>query len=202
MDGLVQDLDAGIGVLRSSGHNIIFAVVSLKALRAAPEAATPTRVKGLRQLVQSFGKGNHPGNRLKFKDGFVDLGDEQEFIRFAIEEYLGALELYLNGKGHHGFAGLLLTVGHALLKLHHMGYKETAHKGIAAYWQFVEQARQEADRGGRKVHDAPSGAPSPLAREYWVEKGCNHACSKRRGVRNWVWKKGILRRWWELYVAV
>ena len=172
--GLVQDLDAGIDVLRSSGHNIIFALVSLKALRTAPEAATPTRVKGLRNTIQSFGKSNRPASGINPKDGFVDLSDEQRFIRFALEEYLAALELYLNGKGHHGFAGHLLTVGHALLELRRMGHEETAHKGIKAYWQFVEEARQGADRGGKKVQDAPPGAPSPLVRDYWVEQ------SKRR----------------------
>lgn len=171
MDGLVKDLDAGIDVLRRSGHNIIFAAVSLKALRAVPEAATPAQVKGLRQTVQSFGKGRNTGDRPRAKDGLVDLADEAKFIHFVFEEYLRALDLYLNGKGHHGFAGHLLTVGHALLELRRMGYKETAQKGVAAYWQFVEQARRGADLGGKKVEDPPKEAPPPLKRDYWVEQG-------------------------------
>lgn len=169
--GLVQDLDAGIDTLRRYGHNIIFAVISLKALRAEPEAATPARIKGLREMVQSFGKSNQPGGELQPRDGYVDLSDEQKFIHFALEEYLKALELYRNGKGHHGFAGHLLTSGHALLELHRMGYKETAQKGIAAYWQFVEEARRGVDRGGKRVADAPPAPPTPLKREYWVEQG-------------------------------
>ena len=36
VEGLVEDLDAGIATLRSSGHNIIFAVTCLKALREVP----------------------------------------------------------------------------------------------------------------------------------------------------------------------
>ncbi len=168
---LVQDLDAGIDTLRRHGHNIIFAVISLKALRAVPDAATPARIKGLREMVQSFGQSQEHGSRLKAKDGFVDLSDEQKFIHFALEEYLRALELYLIGKGHHGFAGHLLTTGHALLELHRMGYNETAQKGIAAYWQFVEEARRGVDLGGKKVMGAPLAPPSPLKREYWVEQG-------------------------------
>ncbi len=101
----------------------------------------------------------------------MDLGDEQEFIRFALEEYLRALGLYLNGRGHHGFAGHLLTSGHALLELHRMGYKETAAKGVAAYWQFVEEARRGTDLGGKNVPGAPPSPPSPLKRDYWVEQG-------------------------------
>lgn len=46
VEGLVKDLDAGIDSLRRSGHNIIFANISLKTLREVPEvpeAATPAR---------------------------------------------------------------------------------------------------------------------------------------------------------------
>jgi hypothetical protein len=171
VDGLVEDLDAGIDTLRRYGHNIIFAVVSLKALRAEPDAATPARVRGLREMVQSFGKSREPGGPLKAREGFADLSDEQKFVRFALEEYLRALDLYLTGKGHHGFAGHLLTTGHALLELHRMGYKNTAAKGVAAYWQFVEEARHGTDLGGKNVADAPTAPPSPLEREYWVEQG-------------------------------
>lgn len=170
LDGLVKDLDAGAAGLRRSGHNIIFAVTSLKALREVPDAVTPERMKGLRRMVQSFGVDRGAGNRRQDKDGFVDLADEKKFIRFVLEEYLKALELFLNGKGHHGFAGHLLTIGHALVELNQMGHKETAQKGVEAYWQFVRQARDGADLGGKKVAAAPKEAPEPLVKEYWAEQ--------------------------------
>jgi hypothetical protein len=99
------------------------------------------------------------------------LGDEQQFIRFVFEEYLKALELYLHGQGNHGFAGHVLTIGHALLELHRMGHKETAHKGQAAYWHFVQQARDGAELGGEKVADPPAPHRSVLSRDYWSEQG-------------------------------
>jgi hypothetical protein len=168
VDDLVKDLDAGIDTLRRSGHNIIFTNICLKALREVPEASTPERVNGLRKMTQSFGSRKYGGLRLKNKDTFVDLRDETKFIHFIFEEYLKALDLYLNGKGHHGFAGHLLTVGHALIELRHMGYKETAEKGVEAYWQFVQQARNGADLGGEKVKEAPAKAPTPVTYEYWA----------------------------------
>ena len=168
--GLVDDLDAGIDTLRSSGHNIIFAVVSPKALGELPEAATPARVGGLRKMVQSFGTTRNRGTPLPNPASFVDLTDEPRFIRFIFEEYLQALELYLNGKGHHGFAGHLLTVGHALLQLKRMGHVETANKGIEAYWQFVHQARKGTFLGGQRVKDAPPDSPTPLEQDYWTEQ--------------------------------
>jgi hypothetical protein len=167
-EGLVKDLDAGIDSLRRSGHNIIFTNICLKALREVPEAATPQRVNGLRKMVQSFGARKVAGHPLENKDRLVDLRDETKFIHFIFEEYLKALDLYLNGKGHHGFAGHLLTIGHALIELKRAGYKETAEKGVEAYWKFVQQARAGADLGGEKVKEAPPKAPSPVTWDYWA----------------------------------
>jgi len=166
LNDLVKDLDAGIAGLKRSGHNIIFTAMSLKALREVPEAVTPQRVQGLRAMVQSFGTKKIDGDRMKQRDGFVGLGDEKKFVRFVLEEYLKAIELYLNGRGHHGFAGHLLTIGHALIELRRMGHKATAEKGVPAYWDFVQQARDGADLGGQKVA-APKEAPTPLMKEYW-----------------------------------
>lgn len=168
---LVKDLDSGIDTLRRSGHNIIFTVISLKALLAVPDTATPTRINGLRKMVQSFGTNSGRKVPLQNKESFADLNDEQQFIRFVFEEYLKALELYLNGQGHHGFAGHVLTIGHALVELNRMGHKETAHKGLEAYWQFVQQARGGADLGGQKVQDPPQPHRSVLTRDYWSDQG-------------------------------
>jgi hypothetical protein len=134
---LVKDLDAGIDTLRRSGHNIIFSVISLKALLAVPDAATPTRVNGLRKMEQSFGTKSGGKVPLQNKNSFADLSDEQQFIRFIFEEYLKALELYRNGKGHHGIAGHVLTIGHALVELDRMGHKETARTGLEAEWHIL-----------------------------------------------------------------
>ena len=159
--GLVQDLDAGIDTLRRYGHNIIFAVLSLKALRAEPDAATPARVKGLREMVQSFGKSKEPGNRPKAKDGFVDLSDEQKFIRFALEEYLRALDLYLIGKGHHGFAGHLLTTGHALRRAPPHGVQGDGGEGGRGLLAVRRRGPSGGGPGRKESPGRPTGAPQP-----------------------------------------
>ncbi|HYH64546.1 MAG TPA: hypothetical protein VD866_07600 [Urbifossiella sp.] len=167
VDGLTGDLEAGITVLRSSGHNIIFAATCLKALRDVPEAATPERVAGLRRMVRGFGTGGTARN----DDPPADPGDEPRFVQFVFEEFLTAIDLYLAGRGHHGFAGHVLTIGHALVELGRLGHRELARKGARAYWQFVQQARRGADLGGRKADAAPARAPTPLTREYWTGQG-------------------------------
>ncbi len=156
VEGLLEDLDAGIATLRGKGHNIIFVVACLKALRAVPEAATPERIDGLRKMVRSFGKTR--GGAAKDADPLVGLDDERKFIHFVFEEFLRA-------RGD-GFDGHVVTIGHALVELYRMGHKDLARKGVPAYWQWVRGAR--AGEGGGEATPAPPRAPTPLTREYWA----------------------------------
>jgi hypothetical protein len=160
VEGLLEDLDAGIATLRGKGHNIIFAVACLKALRAVPEAATPERIDGLRKMVRNFGKST--GGAAEDPDPLVGLDDEQKFVHFVFEEFLRA-------KGD-GFDGHVVTIGHALVELHRMGHKVLARKGVPAYWQWVREARAGEDEGGGEVAPAPPRAPTPLDREYWAAR--------------------------------
>jgi hypothetical protein len=156
VEGLLEDLDAGIGTLRGKGHNIIFAALSLKALRDVPEAATPERIAGLRKMVQSFGKTS--GEDAKDPHPLVGLDDERKFIHFVFEEFLKA-------KGS-GFDGHVLTIGHALVELNRMGHKDLARKGVPAYWDWVRASR--AGDGEKEAATAPPREPTPLSREYWA----------------------------------
>jgi len=154
VEGLLVDLDAGIAILRGKGHNIIFAVACLKALRAVPEAATPERIGGLRKMVRSFGMTT--GKPAKDPEPLVGLDDERKFIHFVFEEFLAA-------KGD-GFDGHVVTIGHALVELHRMGHKDLARKGVPAYWQWVRESRGGSDGGGGTAEPKPT----PLTRAYWV----------------------------------
>jgi hypothetical protein len=153
VEGLLEDLGAGIATLRGKGHNIIFAVACLKALRAVPEALTPERVTGLRKTVRAFGK-TERGAAKDAEPPLVGLDDERKFIHFIFEEFL-------NAKGD-GFDGHVVTIGHALVELHRMGHKELARKGVPAYWQWVREAR------GATPEAAPLREQTPLTREYWA----------------------------------
>jgi hypothetical protein len=162
VEGLLEDLDAGIATLRGKGHNIIFAVACLKALREVPEATTPERVGGLRKMLRSFGSTN--GEAAKAPTPLVGLEDERKFIHFIFEEFLAA-------KGG-GFDGHVLTIGHALVELSRMGHKELARKGVPAYWQWVRESRAGGDGG--EAEQAPPKGPTPLASEYWASQGKRH----------------------------
>jgi hypothetical protein len=163
VEGLLEDLDAGIATLRGKGHNIIFAVACLKALRAVPEAATPERIEGLRKMVRSFGKTR--GTPENDSEPLVGLDDEQKFVHFVFEEFLKAMG--------DGFDGHVVTIGHALVESHRTGHKELARKGVPAYWHWVRGSRANGDEGGN-VEPAPPRAPTPLTREYWAAQAKHH----------------------------
>jgi hypothetical protein len=162
IEGLLEDLDGGIATLRGKGHNIIFAVTCLKALRAVPACATPERIDGLRKMVRSFGTTGRGAAQDSEQDSdpLVGLDDEQKFIHFVFEEFLRA-------KGN-GFDGHVVTIGHALVELHRMGHEELARKGVPAYWQWVRVARAGDDKVESNVAPAALRAPTPLTREYWA----------------------------------
>jgi hypothetical protein len=160
--GLLEDLDAGIATLRGKGHNIIFTVTCLKALRSVPEAVTPERIDGLRKMVQSFGKTKGPV--AKDPEPLVGLDDEQKFVHFVFEEFLKA--------AGDGFDGHVLTIGHALVELYRMGHKDLARKGVPAYWEWVRGAR--ANEGEGDVTPVAPKAPTPLSREYWAAQVNRH----------------------------
>ncbi|HET6881811.1 MAG TPA: hypothetical protein VFI31_16725 [Pirellulales bacterium] len=156
VEGLLEDLDAGIAALRGKGHNIIFAVACLKGLREVPEAATPQRIEGLRKMVRAFGKTT--GQTVADSEPLVGLDDERKFIHFVFEEFLKA-------RGD-GFDGHVVTIGHALVELYRMGHKDIAKKGVPAYWQWVRQSR--GGEGEDTATGIESDKPTPLTHEYWA----------------------------------
>jgi hypothetical protein len=164
VEGLLEDLDAGIAKLRGKGHNIIFTVACLKALRAVPEAATPERIDGLRKMIQSFGKTK--GRPAEDSEPLVGLDDESKFIHFVFEEFLKAMG--------DGFDGHVVTIGHALVELHRMGHKELARKGVPAYWEWVRGSRANNGDVGDDAASAPPRESTPLTREYWAAQAKHH----------------------------
>ena len=94
----------------------------------------------------------------------MGLDDEQKFIHFIFEEFLKA--------AGDGFDGHVLTIGHALVELNRMGYKDLACKGVPAYWEWARGSR--ASEGEGEIATAPPQAPTPLTREYWAAQTSRH----------------------------
>jgi hypothetical protein len=163
---LPDTLFAGIGDLREIGHNIIFGAAALKAFRACPEAVTPFRVNGICRLIDNFATTQNV--TLDEDDEIPPIADESAMIRFIFSEYLRSVSLY-TGHGQ-GWAGHLITIGHAVIELARLGYPGLASPAHSAYRMYIKTMRR-----GPKATDAliPEHAPSnltPLERDYWARR--------------------------------
>ncbi len=161
---LLDTLTTGIGDLREIGHNIIFGAAALKAFRSCPEAITSFRVNGICRLIDNFTTTQNV--TLDEDDGIPEISDETALIRFIFSEYLRSVSLY-TGHGQ-GWAGHLITIGHAVIELSRLGYPELAAHAHNAYRMYIKTMRR-----GPKATDPPlpEHAPSsltPLERDYWA----------------------------------
>ena len=90
VEQIAKALSRNIDQTRQSGHNVIFAALSIRALKDHPEYATPSIVDGIRKLIQAF-DGQIPGNgyygkkRGRINGDKVNLRPEDDFPAYACQ---------------------------------------------------------------------------------------------------------------------
>jgi hypothetical protein len=169
---LLQDtLASGIGDLRDVGHNIIFGAAALKAFRDRPDAITPGRIHGICRLIDDFSTIQNVD--LADDDGVPDLLDEDALIGFIFHEYLRTVSRY-TGYGH-GWAGHLLTIGHAVIELSRLGYPQLAAPARDAYRMYISTMRRGPKETDRHFPEHPPSLSTPLDYEYWKNKRSVHS---------------------------
>jgi hypothetical protein len=173
---LLETLAGGIGDLREVGHNIIFGTAALKAFRDCPEAITPARVEGICRLIDNFITTQNVD--LEEDDGIPGIADESALIEFIFSEYLRTVTRYA-GYGQ-GWAGHLLTIGHAVIELSRLGYPQLAAQAHAAYRMYIRTIRRGPEKTDRRIPEHPPASLTPLNQDYWKHKqqirpGLGHA---------------------------
>jgi hypothetical protein len=176
LEQLLETLSTGIGDLREVGHNIIFGAAALKVFRHHPETVTPFRVNGICRLIEDFA--TTQSVTLDDDDDVPGIADEGSLIRFIFREYLRSVALY-TGYGQ-GWAGHLLTIGHAVIELHRLGYPELAAGAHHAYRMYIRTMRRGPKESAPPIPEHPSSSLTPLDRDYWeqrksVRPGLGHA---------------------------
>ncbi len=176
IEQLLDTLSTGIGDLREVGHNIIFGAAALKAFQTIPEAITPSRIEGISRLIDDFATTQDLD--LEDDDGVPGIADEGALIRFIFSEYLRSVSLYA-GYGQ-GWAGHLLTIGHAVIELSRLGYPQLAAPAHDAYRVYIKIMRRGPKETDRRIPDHPPSTLSPLDQDYWeqrksVRPGLGHA---------------------------
>ncbi len=176
LEQLLDTLSRGIGDLREVGHNIIFGAAALKAFRDRPAAITPSRVEGICRLIDDFTTTQNI--TLEGDEGIPGIEDEGALIEFIFSEYLRSVSLYA-GYGQ-GWAGHLLTIGHAVIELSRLGYPDIAASAHNAYRMYIMTMRRGPKEKDRQIPDHPPSSLTPLDQAYWeqrnpVRPGLGHA---------------------------
>jgi len=166
LEQLLTTLSAGIGDLREVGHNIIFGAAALKVFRHHPETITPSRIDGICSLIDDFATMKNVAQEKE--DGIPDIAYESALIRFIFSEYLRSLALY-TGYGQ-GWAGHLLTVGHAVIELSRLGYPELAASAHKAYRMYITTMRRGPRETDRRIPEHPPSRLTPLDYNYWKQR--------------------------------
>jgi hypothetical protein len=145
------------------GHNAIFAMLAIKALRMVPSAATPERIDGVCKLIRSF----TPWRDVD-PDPDIDpppFSDSAAASRFVLQEASDAVDRYV-GFGQ-GFAGHMLTFGQSLIEMAATGDEEYAESCRIAFCKYVTVTRggPQADEKPRPDHKPIDDRP--VDAKYW-----------------------------------
>ena len=162
-------LAEGGATLRQVGHNAIFAMLAIKALRMLPRAATAQRVEGICRLIRSF----TPWQDVE-PDADVNppaFADAAAASRFVLREAYDAVGRFV-GFGQ-GFAGHMLTFGQALIELAAMGDVEWAESCRPAFSKYVTVTRRGPEPDAKPRPDHPPSDLRPTDVAYWEGRGDN-----------------------------
>ena len=160
-------LAAGNGVLREVGHDAIFAMHAIKAFRMMPQTATPERVDGVCQLLNSI----KPWRDVQPDESVTPppFTDEVAASKFILKEASDAIDRF-KGFGQ-GFAGHMLTFGQSLVELAAMGDVEWAESCRTAFRKYVTVTRMGPQPRDRKIKDHQFSQLRPDDTEYWQKRG-------------------------------
>ncbi|MBT3267119.1 hypothetical protein HN371_08210 [Candidatus Poribacteria bacterium] len=169
IDEIGAALVEGADALRQVGHNAIFAMLAVKALRMMPDAATVPRIDGVCAMIRSF----TPWRDVE-PDPDVDpppFADAAAASRFILREASAAVDRFV-GLGQ-GYAGHMLTFGQALVELAAMGDFGWAESCRTAFRKYVTVTRRgpEPESVPRPDHEPSDLRPTDSA--YWERRGDN-----------------------------
>ena len=149
VDGVAEGLLSNVGEARQSGHNVIFASLTIRALKEHPELATPAVVDGIRRLLSLFDD-EHPGSGYYGRDkgrisgSKITLSETDDIPEYdSIEGMaLAVLDELLNqdAQVHKvGYGGLVHIVNHAaaIVDLDKYGYPELANQAVHSHRQHL-----------------------------------------------------------------
>jgi len=187
---LLEALGPTMDDLHWVGHNVIYAALSLKAIRESAGRATERDVLGIAGLLKAFA-GTIPGRswigfkasearRLEVDRSLSSaVADPATLSRLVLDE-LAAFRTIYRAEAHHDLIGHLLTFSQALNLLFDIGRDSLFRKGLPSLFRLVQvlRATRNIDREGSGLRlvspvdryplvPAFRSAHLPIEAEYW-----------------------------------
>jgi hypothetical protein len=183
---LLAALDGNIDRLCWVGHNVIYAALSLNALRRVPDLAGA--VPGIARLTALFDR-SIPGRSWidwtipQVRDTRVDetalpLSTPADVSRTVLEE-LSAFRTIFQAESHHDLIGHLLDFAQAVNLLHDLGHEGLFVRALSPLRRFILVLRSSQDLTPGQpmeitspvdrppLREAPAASTDPLTAAYW-----------------------------------
>lgn len=183
---LLAALDRNIDRLCWVGHNVIYAALSLNALRRVPDLVEA--VPGVARLTALFDR-SVPGRSWigwtiqQVRDASIDettwpLSTPADVSRAVLEE-LSAFRTIFRAESHHDLIGHLLDFAQAVNLLHDLGHEDLFVRALSPLRRFIFVLRSSQDLvpgqhlaitsplDRSPLREAPAASMDPLTAAYW-----------------------------------
>ncbi len=194
---ILESLSSVIDELHWVGHNVIYAALSLQAIRELNGWGTESEIQGICVLIKSF-KRTIPGRSWlgytasEVKRLTIDESDEFPVIRNAqqlsllVLNELASFRAIYKAEAHHDLIGHMLTFSHALNILFDLGYISYFERGIPPLLKLIKVLRCTRDlepEADIKLNSPVDHLPLvqatrsewlPLEKEYWCVDYMHH----------------------------
>lgn len=153
---LLEALDQTIDELHWVGHNVIYAALSLIAVKENGGQVTNNTAEKIAELIHSFAK-TIPGRswigysasevkrlQLDESDEITEINTPSQLSLFVLGE-LAQFDKIYRAESHHDLLGHMLTFSHALNILYDLGHTEYFHRGLPALLKLIKVLRISRD---------------------------------------------------------
>ena len=144
---IIKSLEQTIDELHWVGHNVIYAALSLLAIKELQKWGDNQEIEGITNLILSFRK-TIPGRswigfttkevkQLHINDEIVnELRNPKQLSKFILKE-LSQFNIIYRAEAHHDLIGHLLTFSHAINIMYDLGHSDIFHRGIRSLLKLV-----------------------------------------------------------------
>ncbi|HHK5534670.1 TPA: hypothetical protein ACQUHH_006175 [Bacillus mobilis] len=144
---IIESLEHTIDELHWVGHNVIYAALSLLAMKELQKWGDNQEIEGITNLIFSFRK-TIPGRswicfttkevkRLSIKEEIEsELRNPEQLSTFILKE-LSQFNIIYRAEAHHDLIGHLLTFSHAINIMYDLGHRDIFQRGIRPLLKLV-----------------------------------------------------------------